>query len=69
MFYQIDDKFYVKMSNYYQELEVIKNLIVPKKGEKSRIYNPSSEPKAVSSEQVLISASKKNNKKEDLGIL
>ena len=29
MFYQIDDKFYVKMSNYYQELEVIKNLIVP----------------------------------------
>ena len=69
MFYQIDDKFYVKMSNYYQELEVIKNLIVPKKGEKNRIYNPSSEPKAVSSEQVLISASKKNNKKEDLDLL
>ena len=68
MFYQIDDKYYVKMSNYYQELEVVKNIIVPKKGEQSRIYNPNSTVKTVSSEQIL-AASKKNNKKNNLDII
>ena len=68
MFYKIDDKFYVKMSNYYQELEVVRNIIVPKKGEQSRIYNPNSKVKAVSSEEVL-AANKKSSKRNNLNIL
>ena len=69
MFYQIDDKFYVKMSQYYQELEVVKNIIVPKKGEKSRIYNPNSKVKTVSSEEILAANNKKSSKKNNLNIL
>lgn len=68
MFYQIDDKFYVKLPEYYQELEVVRNNIVPKKGEQSRIYNPNAKVKTVSSEEVL-AANKKSSKKSNLNIL
>lgn len=48
MFYKIGNKYYVKMANYYQEVEVIKDNIIPKKGEENRVYNPNEKIEAIS---------------------
>ena len=64
MFCKIDDKYYVKVSNFFQELEVVNNIIKPKLGEENRIYSPVSNLSKVSSEDVLKALTKKNKKKE-----
>lgn len=68
MFYKIGNKYYVKMTHYYQEVEVVKDNIVPKKGEKSRIYNPSSKIEGISYKK-LLEIGKKNNKKKEFNII
>lgn len=67
MFYKIGNKYYVKMQNYYQEVEVVKDNIIPKKGEESRIYNPSSKVEGISYKS-LLEIGKKNSKKEKINI-
>ncbi len=64
MFYKINGKYYVKTANFYQELEVQKDNIIPKNGIENRIYNPSSDIKAVSWNDVL-NANKKDTKKTE----
>ena len=68
MFCKIDDKYYVKVSNFYQELEVVENIIKPKLGEENRIYSPVSNLLKVSSEDVLKAFKSKNKKKKDFDI-
>ena len=68
MFYKIGNKYYVKLPHYYQEVEVIKDNIVPKKGEKSRIYNPNSKVEEISYKD-LLEIGKKNSKKEKFSIM
>ena len=63
MFCKIDDKYYVKVSNFFQELEVVNDIIRPKLGEKNRIYSPVSKFSVVSSEEVLKSLKTKDIKK------
>jgi len=53
MFYKIGNKYYVKLPHYYQEVEVIEDNIIPKKGEENRIYNPSSKVEAISYNDLL----------------
>lgn len=70
MFYKIGDKYYVKMSNYYQEVEIQRDNIVPKKGEESRIYNPNSKIEEFSYKQLLeINNKKKIEKKNKFDVL
>ena len=40
MFCKINGKYYVKVSNFYQEVKVEKDNIVPIQGEKNRLYAP-----------------------------
>ena len=62
MFCKINDKYYVKVSNFYQELQVIDNNIVPTHGEAKRLYSPVPEYEVVSSEEILKANQKKHNK-------
>lgn len=62
MFCEVNGKYYVKVSNFLQELEVINNNIVPTKGEAKRIYSPFPECTKVTSEEIL-EADKKSKKK------
>ena len=62
MFCKINGKYYVKVSNFYQELQVVDNNIIPTHGETKRLYSPVSEYEVVSSAEIL-EASKKKNKK------
>lgn len=64
MFCKINNKYYVKVSNFFQEVEVIDNNIKPKLGEKNRIYSPLPNIKIVSSDEILKSIKKKNKKSE-----
>ena len=64
MFCKINNKYYVKVSNFYQELEVVNDIIKPKKGEENRIYGPISKLTIVSSDDIL-KAIKKKAKKEN----
>lgn len=65
MFCKINDKYYVKVSNFYQEVEIKNNDIVPTQGEEKRLYAPVINCQVVSSEEIL-KASKKKNKIEDI---
>ena len=67
MFYKIGNKYYVKMTHYYQEVEVVKVNIIPKKGEENRIYNPNSKVEGISYKD-LLEIGKKNSKKEKVNI-
>ena len=67
MFYKIGNKYYVKMTHYYQEVEVVKGNIIPKKGEENRIYNPNSKVEGISYKD-LLEIGKKNSKKEKVNI-
>lgn len=40
MFCKINGKYYVKVSNFYQEVKVEGNNIVPTQGEENRLYSP-----------------------------
>lgn len=53
MFYKIDNKFYIKMRNYYKEVEVQGNNIVPSSKENSKIHDMSIVAIPVSCEEVL----------------
>lgn len=64
MFCKINNKYYVKVSNFFQELEVIDNNIKPKLGEENRIYGPIPNIKVVSNDDILKAAKKKNKKPE-----
>lgn len=61
MFCKINNKYYVKVSNFYQEVEVKDNNIVPTQGEAKRLYSPVSKCEKVSVEEIL-EANKKNTK-------
>lgn len=62
MFCKIKDKYYVKVSNFFQEVEVKNNSIVPTKGEAKRLYSPVQGCKKATVEEI-IAASKKASKK------
>ena len=62
MFCKIDGKYYVKVGNFFQELQVVNNNIIPTQGEAKRLYSPVPEYEVVSSEEVLKASQKKNNK-------
>lgn len=64
MFCKIDDKYYVKVTNFLHELEVVDGNIVPTKGDKKRIYSPFPKFTVVTSEEIL-KAEKKKKKKFD----
>ena len=40
MFCKINDKYYVKVSNFYQEVKNENGNIVPIEGEENRLYSP-----------------------------
>lgn len=42
MFYKIDNKYYVKMRNYYKELDIIGQNLVPSKKRDSIVINDAS---------------------------
>lgn len=53
MFCKINGKYYVKVSNFYQEVKVEKNNIVPIQGEKNRLYAPIPKCKKVTAQEIL----------------
>ena len=53
MFCKINNKYYVKVSNFYQEVKVENDNIVPIQGEKHRLYSPVSGCIKVSVEEIL----------------
>lgn len=65
MFCKINNKYYVKVSNFYQELKVKNNNIVPTQGEKNRLYSPVSNCKVVSAEEILNAHKKETQKSSD----
>ena len=64
MFCKINNKYYVKVSNFFQEIEVVDNIIKPKLGEENRIYKPVKKLTIVSSEDILKAIKKKSKKSE-----
>lgn len=62
MFCKINDKYYVKVSNFYQEVEVKNNDIVPTQGEAKRLYSPVTGCQTVSSEEILKANDRKKRK-------
>lgn len=65
MFYKIDNKFYIKMRNYYKEVEVQGNNIVPSSKENSKIHDMSIVAIPVSCEEVLKAQIKKEEPVEE----
>ncbi len=63
MFCKIKDKYYVKVANFFQELQVIDDNIIPTQGEANRIYSPVPEYKVVTSEEILKEVEKKSKEK------
>ncbi len=59
MFCKINNKYYVKVSNFYQEVEVKNDNIVPTQGEAKRLYSPVSECEEVSVEEILNASKRK----------
>lgn len=67
MFCKINGKYYVKVSNFYQEVKVEGDNIVPIQGEENRLYSPVQNCEQATVEEIL-KASKKETKelfKED----
>lgn len=62
MFCKINDKYYVKVSNFYQEVEVKNDNIVPTQGEAKRLYSPVIGCQEVSSEEILKASERKKRK-------
>ncbi len=62
MFCKIDGKYYVKVANFFQELQVVNNNIIPTQGEAKRLYSPVPEYEVVTYQDVLKANQKKNNK-------
>lgn len=65
MFCKIKGKYYVKVANFFQELQVIDGNIIPTQGEANRIYSPVPEYKVVSSEEILKETEKKVKEKPE----
>ena len=63
MFCKINNKYYVKVANFFQELQVKDGNIIPTQGEAKRIYSPVPEYKVVSSEDILKDTEKKLEEK------
>ena len=61
MFCKINGKYYVKVSNFYQEVEVKNNNIVPIQGEANRLYSPVSGCIEASVDEILKASKKLNN--------
>ena len=59
MFCKINNKYYVKVSNFYQEVEVKNDNIVPIQGEANRLYSPVSGCEKVSVEEILNASKRK----------
>ena len=53
MFCKINGKYYVKVSNFYQEVKVEKDNIVPIQGEGNRLYSPISGCEQVTVQEIL----------------
>lgn len=53
MLFKINDKYYVKVSDFYQELEVVDGNLKPINGEKHRIYAPVSNAQKVLAKDIL----------------
>ena len=62
MLCKINDKYYVKVANFYQELQLVNDNIVPIQGEKNRLYAPVSNCEVVSTEEVYKKLKKKKDK-------
>lgn len=63
MFCKINGKYYVKVSNFYQEVEVKNDNIVPIQGEANRLYSPVSGCVEASVDEIL-KASKKTSEEK-----
>lgn len=53
MFCKINGKYYVKVSNFYQEVKVKDDNIVPIQGEANRLYSPVLKAEEVTVEEIL----------------
>ena len=65
MFCKINGKYYVKVSNFYQEVKVKNDNIVPTEGETNRLYSPVSNCKEVSAKEIIEASKEQNDKKNE----
>ena len=63
MFCKMNGKYYIKVLNFYQEVKVEDNNIVPTEGEENRLYSPTADCKVATVKEIL-NANQKTIKNE-----
>ena len=64
MFCKMNNKYYIKVLNFYQEVKVVDNNIVPIDGEENRLYSPTADCKVATVKEILEASRKTNEKKQ-----
>ena len=53
MFCKMNGKYYIKVLNFYQEVKVVDNNIVPTEGEENRLYSPTADCEVATVKEIL----------------